>query len=156
MIGGNPGLDATFAGKFGRSKELRRAFAHPARHREVGVGKHEVVRVFVQQGVASLVLDQFPVGGRQGSGPGPWFYLYKPFPQTGPQWSSKPFIVTYPLARTMVLPLYLPLALTLAPAAFLWRGEIRRRRRPVGHCQGCGYNRAGLAVGVKCPECGRG
>jgi hypothetical protein len=45
-----------------------------------------------------------------------------------------------------------PVALTLIPAALLWYAD--RRRRGPGSCGGCGYDRAGLAVGVKCPECG--
>src|SRR5882724_6935200 len=63
----------------------------------------------------------------------------------------------FPLPRgfRFRVPLYLPLALTLAPAAFLWRREIRRRRMPIGRCAGCGYDRAGLAPDAKCPECGK-
>src|SRR5436190_638693 len=45
-----------------------------------------------------------------------------------------------------------PVALTLIPAALLWYAD-RRRARP-GLCGGCGYDRAGLLVEVKCPECG--
>ena len=55
----------------------------------------------------------------------------------------------------LVIPLYLPLALTLAPAAFLWHREIRRRLVKAGACATCGYDRAGLAPDAKCPECGR-
>lgn len=36
-------------------------------------------------------------------------------------------------------------------AAFMWRA----RKVPVSGCAGCGYDRAGLAPGAACPECGR-
>jgi hypothetical protein len=45
-----------------------------------------------------------------------------------------------------------PVVLMLVPAALLWYAD--RRRRGPGSCGGCGYDRAGLAVGVTCPECG--
>ncbi len=55
------------------------------------------------------------------------------------------------------IPLWLPFPLMLAPTAWLWWGEIRRRRAArremAGHCPSCGYDRSGLAD-AKCPECG--
>jgi hypothetical protein len=45
-----------------------------------------------------------------------------------------------------------PVALTLIPAALLWYAD--RRRPGPRACGGCGYDRRGLAVGAKCPECG--
>jgi hypothetical protein len=36
----------------------------------------------------------------------------------------------------------------------LWGAWRMRPRWPVTHCQKCGYDRAGLAVGAICPECG--
>src|SRR5882724_4472477 len=67
-----------------------------------------------------------------------------------PEWSKRPEL------SWITIPLYLPLALTLAPAAFLWWHEIRRRCLVgVGVCKGCGYDRRGLAtLQTLCPECG--
>lgn len=54
------------------------------------------------------------------------------------------------------IPLWMPaLAAGLSAAPFWWT-DIRdgRRRRRLGHCPQCGYDRAGLAAEIKCPECG--
>jgi hypothetical protein len=55
------------------------------------------------------------------------------------------------------LPLWMPAALGLAVAA--WGGMAARRlrrRRVLGHCISCGYDRRSLVGGAdaKCPECG--
>lgn len=60
----------------------------------------------------------------------------------------------YKSARRMfqriLVPLWLPLLLSLIPTAYLW---YKDRRIPRGHCQKCGYDLTGNASGV-CPECG--
>jgi hypothetical protein len=53
------------------------------------------------------------------------------------------------------LPLLIPMLATALPAGLMWRAAIiRRRKSRTGLCPACGYDRRGLAVGVKCPECG--
>jgi hypothetical protein len=52
------------------------------------------------------------------------------------------------------LPLWIPFALTTAPAFWLFRRPDRRPAR-LGCCAACGYNLAGLADGAACPECGK-
>lgn len=61
-----------------------------------------------------------------------------------------------PTSRTLLVPIWILLALAMVPTGLLWRAEFRaaRRRRLVGHCMSCGYNRAGLNVDAMCPECG--
>lgn len=60
-------------------------------------------------------------------------------------------------ATLVMLDAFLCLA---ASAAFvwlgglLWRGARRRARDPREACGACGYDRAGLAAGSRCPECG--
>lgn len=62
-----------------------------------------------------------------------------------------------PTTRTVLIPFWMLLALTLVPTGLLWQAEFRaaRRRRLVGHCLACGYDRAGLKAEAACPECGR-
>ena len=53
------------------------------------------------------------------------------------------------------VPLWAPLALALVPTALAWRLDgLARCRVRLGHCPHCGYDRAGLAPGAVCPECG--
>jgi hypothetical protein len=57
----------------------------------------------------------------------------------------------------LYIPLWAPFLLAAVSACFLWRGEIiAKRRRRVGVCRGCGYDRRGLVGGADaaCPECG--
>lgn len=49
----------------------------------------------------------------------------------------------------IAVPLWAPLVVAVAWTAFAYR----KRRRP-DECSACGYERAGLAAGVCCPECG--
>jgi predicted RNA-binding Zn-ribbon protein involved in translation (DUF1610 family) len=49
-----------------------------------------------------------------------------------------------------------PALLCLAASAglWLWARRARRRAAGVGRCPQCGYDTAGLSLGVPCPECG--
>ena len=51
---------------------------------------------------------------------------------------------------TVVLPLWIPLAVVALPTGLLW---WRTRPPKPGHCPHCGYNLTGNVSGV-CPECG--
>ncbi|HVU64866.1 MAG TPA: hypothetical protein VHC70_12875, partial [Phycisphaerales bacterium] len=60
-----------------------------------------------------------------------------------------------------VMPIWSGLALntlfygTIAWGLLFLPGTVRRwRRRRGGRCVKCGYDRAGLAAGAPCPECG--
>jgi hypothetical protein len=46
-----------------------------------------------------------------------------------------------------------PFLLTAVPAGLLWWKDLRRFGP--GRCPNCGYDRAGLAAGTACPECGK-
>ena len=53
------------------------------------------------------------------------------------------------------IPLWFPTLLSLLPTAAAWRADAKcLRRARVKMCPACGYDRAGLAAGVMCPECG--
>jgi hypothetical protein len=55
----------------------------------------------------------------------------------------------------VVVPLWLAAGAAGAVAAAAWALDARSRRRAMaGRCARCGYDCAGLAVGVPCPECG--
>ena len=60
--------------------------------------------------------------------------------------------VHWPWGWSVGVSLLYPVLLTAGPAALLWYAD--RRRSAPGSCGRCGYDRRGLAVGVKCPECG--
>ncbi|HVU64521.1 MAG TPA: hypothetical protein VHC70_11135 [Phycisphaerales bacterium] len=48
-------------------------------------------------------------------------------------------------------------ALLLMVTALAWHFDtLARRRERVGRCPNCNYDRAGLAAGAVCPECGSG
>jgi hypothetical protein len=56
---------------------------------------------------------------------------------------------------TFVLPLWIPFALFAVPTLILFHHDRpSARRKRAGQCAKCGYDRAGLAVGAVCPECG--
>ncbi len=69
------------------------------------------------------------------------------------QWSFEH--ATTPRLSYWFVPLWpLPLLSLLATAA-AWRADAKYLRRARdGACLKCGYDRAGLAAGVVCPECG--
>lgn len=53
------------------------------------------------------------------------------------------------------VPLWFPTLVCGAIAWTAWRLEVRSRRaRPADPCERCEYDRAGLAAGAPCPECG--
>jgi hypothetical protein len=54
-----------------------------------------------------------------------------------------------------VLPLWIPCAICLCITAVCWRRDLLARRRArLNLCPNCDYDRAGLASGAPCPECG--
>lgn len=58
---------------------------------------------------------------------------------------------------TIAGPLWPPAVLCAAASAWAWRLDERARRRALaGRCPRCRYDRAGLAPGAACPECGAG
>ncbi len=73
------------------------------------------------------------------------FYRYEPV--WLPRWNSSAY------AKSMTVPIWIPLAICAVPAASLWIKDWRGKRRP-GVCRCCGYDRCGLAPDAKCPECG--
>ena len=53
------------------------------------------------------------------------------------------------------IPLWPPFLLSLLATAAAWRSDAKHLRRArEGTCLACGYDRAGLAPGAVCPECG--
>lgn len=60
-----------------------------------------------------------------------------------------------PLAGTLRIPMWFVLSLAIVGTVVAWRLDDRARRR-TDVCATCGYNRAGLAAGSRCPECGVG
>jgi hypothetical protein len=53
------------------------------------------------------------------------------------------------------MPMWVPASASLCAAVLAWRRDaVARRREQVGLCPKCNYDRAGLAAGAKCPECG--
>jgi hypothetical protein len=56
----------------------------------------------------------------------------------------------------VLIPLWLPLLLTLIPTTIAWRLDARARRLAIlGRCTQCSYDLAGLPADAPCPECGR-
>jgi hypothetical protein len=53
-----------------------------------------------------------------------------------------------------VVPLWLAPALIMLPTLFAWRLDSLAHRASLNLCPKCHYDRAGLAAGAKCPECG--
>jgi hypothetical protein len=56
--------------------------------------------------------------------------------------------------KTVVIPLWPFVTLSLATTATAWRMDIiARRKSRLGGCPACGYDRTGLAPAAPCPEC---
>ena len=56
---------------------------------------------------------------------------------------------------TVIVPFWQLVIPTMAAALFAWLVDAKYLRRArEGACPACGYDRAGLAAGVVCPECG--
>jgi len=69
-----------------------------------------------------------------------WWYL----------WQRSPFHLA------CAIPLWPAALLSLLATAAAWRADAKYLRRArMGLCAGCGYDRAGLAAGSLCPECGK-
>jgi hypothetical protein len=65
------------------------------------------------------------------------------------------FIPTGPGYWYSAVPLWFPALLSLLATTAAWRADWKYLRRArEGLCTGCGYDRAGLAAGAVCPECG--
>lgn len=71
-------------------------------------------------------------------------------------WNPWAFALTLTKNRWPVgIPLWALVVLAVLVAAGAWRLDVlARRRRGVVSCPKCGYDRAGLAAGLACPECG--
>jgi predicted Zn-ribbon and HTH transcriptional regulator len=61
-----------------------------------------------------------------------------------------------PNITQLVIPMWTLAALPGLGALLVWRSERPERRRRLGLCLQCGYERRGLAVAAPCPECGAG
>lgn len=56
---------------------------------------------------------------------------------------------------SVTVPLWMPFVLLAVLTSVLWYVDrTTARRRRAGQCLKCGYDRAGLAAGARCPECG--
>ena len=72
-----------------------------------------------------------------------------------PSWNWLPDFRTDRGASMIAVPLWIPLVLLGVPTGVAWWRDRRRGRRlNAGECPSCGYDRAGLAAGAACPECG--
>ena len=74
---------------------------------------------------------------------------------TGPvQWNYWFQFRRTPSVTQLVIPMWPLAAATGIGALLLWWSERPERRRRLGQCAACGYDRRGLAVAAPCPECG--
>lgn len=75
-----------------------------------------------------------------------------------PEWGPFTWTFSFEIGNPgsfLYVPLWAPLAVALAFTAAAWRYDSRARRREFPHlCTKCTYDRAGLAPGTVCPECG--
>jgi hypothetical protein len=78
--------------------------------------------------------------------------------QGGPVW--RPLVINdfRPDEVRVFVALGVPALACALAAAWAWWPDVRawRARRREGKCPACGYDRAGLAAGANCPECGKG
>ena len=104
---------------------------------EIGV---EAGQLWIAPPYLSGVLDHsgiFTVFARVG--PLNWWFTWE-------NWGDGPAIA---------IPLWFPALLSLLATAAAWRADAKYLRRVrEGACPACGYDRAGLAAGAVCPECG--
>ncbi len=69
------------------------------------------------------------------------------------QWG---FAYTWNRSPEIIIPIWFPALLSLLATAAAWRADAKYLRRArEGACPACGYDRAGLAAGAACPECGK-
>jgi len=73
-------------------------------------------------------------------------------------WGWQPLLKTSTVQTDYCVPIWGVVAVMTVFSIGMWRYDAiaRRRERAVGLnlCPKCNYNRAGLASGAKCPECG--
>ena len=94
------------------------------------------------------------VGGQKPGSPAApqcgFAFGYQPMPF---RWTSS--IVDSPTAWQDARPLWMPTLAVLLITVVAWRLDtLARRRARVNLCPKCNYDRAGLAPGAVCPECG--
>ena len=83
-----------------------------------------------------------PHGWRMGQTQTPYIYWWFGRNGSGP-------------SSVYIIPLWPAVLLALLATAAAWRADSQHLRRArAGMCPACGYDRAGLAAGVACPECG--
>ncbi len=111
----------------------------------------------IENGMVRAYWVEWESGARQGPAHGQYFEL-EVLPRD--QWYQRhwtPRWSTDVRGVEMLVPFWLPLAVTVVPTAWLWWGQIRRRRAArremAGRCTECGYDRS-LLADAKCPECG--
>ena len=97
-----------------------------------------------------LTEDEFDgsLPGRDASDPDQWWhgragFLFAKFPL----WTGRAYAASAPIWAAAIFPVY---------KVGLWvaGSRSRRRRRRLGLCLRCGYDRRGLPAGGRCPECG--
>jgi hypothetical protein len=74
-----------------------------------------------------------------------------------PDWRFIPSWYHFGSGITVSVPLWFPLVALIVLATFLWHRDMLARRREqlrTSVCSSCGYDRAGLTAGLRCPECG--
>jgi hypothetical protein len=69
------------------------------------------------------------------------------------RWEFESYYDQY--GRVVCIPLWAPALVLAIPTAILWRRDhMLTKRARAGRCPKCGYDRAGLAATIPCPECG--
>src|SRR5262245_2676019 len=134
-------------------------------HLEYGCrGRYRIVRVMVGDG--QLIVSRFDGPASElhatgwswhvfGATVGEWGFEKR---NRAMGWVAGVLVNQYPVGTTVVheygTTLVYPFVLAAGAAGGL--GWARLRGLGGGGCQKCGYDRAGLGVGAKCPECGAG